>query len=91
MTVKKLDSAGPHLRRLSEEGEPGHVSDRLRGPIWVLSHFTVEQVAACRDRYPDPSSEAPAVGHVWRGHKLHMCHTDSISRCGGGGRWMCLR
>ena len=26
---------------------------------WVLSHFTVEQLAACHSRYPDPSSEAP--------------------------------
>ncbi len=28
---------------------------------WVLSHFTIEQLAACRDRYPDPSSEAPQL------------------------------
>ena len=28
---------------------------------WVLSHFTVEQLVACRDRYPDPSSEAPEL------------------------------
>ena len=28
---------------------------------WVLSSFTVEQLAACRDRYPDPSSEAPTL------------------------------
>ena len=28
---------------------------------WVLSHFTVEQLAACHSRYPDPSSEAPEL------------------------------
>ena len=28
---------------------------------WVLSHFTVEQLAACHSRYPDPSSEAPQL------------------------------
>ncbi len=28
---------------------------------WVLSSFTVEQLAACHDRYPDPSSEAPEL------------------------------
>ncbi len=28
---------------------------------WVLSHFTVEQLAACHNRYPDPSSEAPEL------------------------------
>ena len=28
---------------------------------WVLSHFTVEQLAACHRRYPDPSSEAPEL------------------------------
>ena len=28
---------------------------------WVLSHFTVEQLAACRDRYPNSSSEAPEL------------------------------
>ena len=27
----------------------------------VLSHFTVEQLAACHSRYPDPSSEAPEL------------------------------
>ena len=28
---------------------------------WVLSSFTVEQLAACHSRYPDPSSEAPEL------------------------------
>ncbi len=28
---------------------------------WVLSHFTVEQLAACHSRYPDPNSEAPEL------------------------------
>jgi len=28
---------------------------------WVLSSFTVEQLAACHSRYPDPSSEAPKL------------------------------
>jgi len=28
---------------------------------WVLSHFTVDQLAACHSRYPDPSSEAPEL------------------------------
>ena len=28
---------------------------------WVLSHFTVEQLTACHDRYPDPSSQAPEL------------------------------
>ena len=28
---------------------------------WVLSHFTVEQLAACHSRYPDPGSEAPKL------------------------------
>ena len=28
---------------------------------WVLSSFTVEQLAACHSRYPDPSSEAPQL------------------------------
>ncbi len=28
---------------------------------WVLSHFTIEQLAACHRRYPDPRSEAPKL------------------------------
>ena len=28
---------------------------------WVLSSFTVEQLAACHNRYPDPTSEAPEL------------------------------
>ena len=28
---------------------------------WVLASFTVEQLAACHSRYPDPSSEAPEL------------------------------
>ena len=33
MTVKKLDSAGPRLRRVSDEGEPGHAVDVVGGDL----------------------------------------------------------
>ena len=33
----------------------------------MLSHFTVEQLAACHSRYPDPSSQAPEL--IGRGHR----------------------
>ena len=33
MTVKKSDSAGPRLRRLSDEGEPGHAVNVVGGDL----------------------------------------------------------